>query len=223
MNYLGTIGYRAAYMGHVPEGFMASFVAAWDHLKREIPGEYYFKRGLSCLPDQSANQLYHDFKGDWLLMLDNDHIFAQDAFEEMVTTFEAHALDILVGFAQKRQPPYHPAIYQTDFLEDGKVETIFPDRHEFAPIKIDSSGCYALLVRRKVFDQICDPKAFLPENDPFDKMRPDLGEDSSFFMRAKAAGFQAWCAPWIKFHHLATVPVTDDMMVVPKIPTEFMP
>lgn len=210
VDFAGTIGYRAAYMGHVHEGFMASFVAAWDFLRDNTSDglKYHFARGLSVLPSQSANQLVNAMKGDWLLMLDTDHVFNNEALFDMVETFNdsAYGIDVLVGFTQKRQPPYHPVLYKTDFKLKAVPETIFPDKHEFSPIKIDSSGAACLMVRRKVFEVLGLPA-------PFDIVRSDLGEDSSFFWRIKRSGFQAWCAPWIKFHHLETRLVTDEMIV----------
>lgn len=228
MNYLGTIGYRAAYMGHVHEGFMASFVSAWTRLQEEKPGRYHFARGLSALPNQSANQLYNAMQGDFLLMLDVDHVFDSNAFIDMIETYTEYTCDVLVGFTQKRQPPYHPVLYKTDFKIETIPETIFPDKHEFAPIPIDSSGAACLMVRRTVFESIQNPRYKYAEHKPFDVIRPDLGEDSSFFKRVRKGGFQAWCAPWIKFHHLETRLVTDDMIIFPdkipsKIPTEFLP
>lgn len=211
MTYLGTIGYRAAYMGQVHEGFMASFVPAWDKLKSTIPGNYYFTRGLGP-HGMAANQLAAKFKGDWLLMLDTDHIFSDDAFIEMVETFEEFECDVLVGFTQKRQWPYHPVLYKTDFKLTTVPETIFPGKYELSPIRIDSSGAACLMVRRNVFELLEHWLELKDNLKPFDIIRPDLGEDSSFFMRVKQAGFQAWCAPWIKFHHLETRVVTDDMV-----------
>lgn len=41
-------------------------------------------------------------------------------------------------------------------------------------------------------------------------------EDISFFWRAALLGFKAYCAPWIKFHHIETRLVTDDMMQLEK-------
>lgn len=258
MNYRGTIAYRTNSGGAmIHEGFAASFIQAWDFLNREWqhPQEYaedvekkreafHFMRGQSCMPDESANQIAEQFLGDWVLMLDTDHVFAADAIYEMVTAFEGNngakpPLDVLVGFTQKRFPPYTPVLYKTDaFNAMLDFETIFPrgiDRHQLIPI--DSSGAACLMVRREVFEKIKEKS-----ERPFDRRRkfnaphlsqtdhvvnrvacipenryPDetFGEDTSFFWRLQMLGIQAWCAPWIKFHHLTTVMVTEDMLILP--------
>ncbi len=161
-------------------------------------------------------------------MLDTDHVFGADAFYEMVTTFEDNQLDILVGFTQKRVPPYHPVLYKTNFDALIDFETIFPDPIERQMlIPIDASGAACLMVRRKVFEAI-----YFTGERPFDRRRkfeflpdahwrdlPDgrwkdetFGEDTSFFWRAQILGFKAYCAPWIKFHHIGTRLVTEDMI-----------
>ncbi len=244
MTYRGTIAYRANLHGNVSEGFLHSVVLAWDFLNRHIiesiqppfysqENNYHFMRGLSCVPAESANQIADTFLGEWVLMLDPDHIFAADSFYEMAKTFEENKLDVLVGFTQRRFPPYHPVIFKTDFDALKDFETIFPDpiaRQTLVPI--DSSGAACLMVRRKVFDQIkamgerpFDPRekfhtnhieSFELVNDiqvPTGRFKNEtFGEDSSFFWRAKMLGFKAFCAPWVKFHHLATVLVDEGMI-----------
>lgn len=240
MTYAGTIAYRSNLGANISEGFLHSVVQAWDFLlaNTTVSLRYHFMRGLSCMPHESANQIADTFLGDWVLMLDTDHVFAADAFYEMVSAFEGDDLDVLVGFTQKRAAPYHPVIYKTDFSATKDFETIFPDpieRQQLIPI--DSSGAACLMVRRRVFDAI--KKA---GERPFDLRRKwnsfslslngdsllnpmsagelpkdrwideTFWEDTSFFWRVKMLGFKAYCAPWIKFHHLATVLVDETMI-----------
>ncbi len=250
MNYRGTIAYRTNLHAQVSEGFLHSVVLAWDFLNRHIiealqppfyttETNFHFMRGLSCVPAESANQIADTFLGDWVLMLDTDHVFGADAFYEMIRTFEDNKLDVLVGFTQRRFPPYHPVIFKTDFNPLADFETIFPNPIERQTlIPIDSSGAACLMVRRKVFDAIkeggerpFDPRlkfnsynigrrglenglnffsrGELPKGRYLDET---FAEDSSFFWRAQKIGFKSWCAPWIKFHHLATILVTEQMI-----------
>ncbi len=258
MNYRGTIAYRAGLGSWMPEGFTASLIGAWDFLVnqvRDIDGaggpfnKFNFMRGLSCMLHDSANQVAAGFRGDWVLMLDTDHVFKSDAFYEMVTQFEENNLDILVGFAQKRQPPYLPLLFKTNFDPLIPFEPIIPGPIEKnLLIPVDAAGLACTMVRRRVFDAIKEKLGELP----FDfrpKFRPpyygyqsnestaynpspkyegeDLRlpadrradefywEDISFFWRAALLGFKTYCAPWIKFHHIETRLVTDDLMQVP--------
>lgn len=163
MNYRGTIAFRTAVGGTVESGFCASLVAAWDYMMREFYTEavhdenpnVHFMQGLSCMLHDSANQIADGFLGDWVLFLDTDHVFGAGAFYEMITTFEDNNLDILSGFAQKRQPPYTPLIFKTNFDPLKNFEPIIPhglERHTVIPI--DASGLGCTLVRRRVFDAI---------------------------------------------------------------------
>ncbi len=245
MNYLGTIAYRSNLGAQVNEGFLHSVVLAWDFLSREYYDSshhsladllkgFHFMRGLSCIPSESANQIADTFLGDWVLMLDTDHVFAADAFYEMIRTFEESKLDVLVGFTQKRASPYHPVIYKTDFDAMKDFETIFPNPLERqVVIPIDSSGCACLMVRRIVFERMKElgERPFDPRRKfncmnfatgallnqvaiPKDRWKDEtFAEDTSFFWRVKMLGMQAYCATWIKFHHLATVLVDESMIV----------
>lgn len=270
MNYRGTIAYRTGLGAHIPEGFLASVVPAWDFLVNEYhaqcpiekggdictceekaPERIHFMRGLSCMLHDSANQIAEGFLGDWVLMLDTDHVFKSDAFFEMVTTFEDNKLDILTGFAQKRQPPYSPLIVKTDFDPLKNFEPIIPgpiEKNMLVPI--DAAGLACLMINRRVFEKIkcMDEKPFdfrkkfkfpsVPtpsarlglygavDHEPHSYNDTDLPkdrradefywEDISFFWRAALLGFKAYCAPWIKFHHIETRLVTDDLMQAPK-------
>ena len=259
MIYRGTIAYRTGLGSKVDEGFCASLVAAWDFLVHAYQSEYgeetellrfHFMRGLSCMLEDSANQIADGFLGDWVIFLDTDHVFSSDALYNMVTTFEDNKLDILTGFAQQRQPPYFPLISKTDFDPLKPFTPIIPtgiERQTLIPI--DSAGLACLMVRRKIFDDI----KFAGER-PFD-MRPKFNtwglaikaplhsmnlwdlpegrhfyerywEDVSFFWRAKMLGYQAYCAPWIKFHHLEQRLVNESMIqqpLDPRIPNDHSP
>lgn len=252
MKYQGTIAYRTNYGAHIPEGFAFSLLQAYDFLIHEFAppamwvadqelrklaaditpvNRFHLMRSSTCFPDESANQIAHEFLGDWVLSLDTDHVFAADALYEMITTFEEHKLDVLVGFAQKRRPPYHPIIYKTTFNPLVDFETIIPgalERQLLFPV--DSSGGACLMVRRSVFEKIkaendCPPFRRLSKFSLNDEIPPGRsvhelwGEDTSFFIRLKKVGIQAYCAPWIKFHHLADVMVTESM-IVPNLPQE---
>jgi hypothetical protein len=249
MKYRGTIAYRCGLGGHVPEGFLASVGMAMQYWYREnkLEPDFYFMRGLSCMPHDAANQIAEMFLGDWVLYLDTDHVFRSDAFHEMIQTFEENNLDILVGFAQKRQPPYTPVIYKTNFDPLMTFERIIPkglDRHQLIPI--DASGLACTMIHRRVFDGIKQslhelpfdfrnkfrpPVPLLPTprtvysdinnyrlgNIPKDRRTDEFyWEDISFFWRAALLGFKAWCAPWIKFHHIEQRLVTDDLIQEPK-------
>lgn len=248
MTIKGTIGYRSGLGACAFEGFAASFISAFLHLEKELPGPYYFMRGLGCILHDNANQFYRNFKGDWFLMCDTDHVFQSDAFVDMVTTFEDNNLDILTGFMQSRQPPYRAIIFNTTFDPFKPSDPINPAKYgKYDLIPFDASGAGSLMIRRRVIDAMLETgeRPFdlrykfhgpsLVEKHPegvwknlyeseyqgrWKELSTEGGyhwddmywEDYSFFWRAKILGFKAFCAPWIKFHHIEKRMVTDDLL-----------
>lgn len=243
--YKGTFAYRAALGGDVFEGFAASFVSAFLHAERERQGPFYFLRGLGCMLHDTANQIARNFRGEWVLMCDADHVFSSAVFSEMIEVFESENLDILSGFMQSRQPPYRPILFKTNFDPLSSSQAIRPSLEKvrrYHLIPFDASGLGSLMVRRRVFEAIMEQE-WGSGNGPFTfrpKFRPAIAtcwpryksagtrfwaerpadfkgddfwwEDYSFFLRAKALGFKAYCAPWIKFYHVEKRLVTDELI-----------
>lgn len=232
MNYLGTIAYRTGTMGaKIDEGFCASFIEAMNFLHKKNVAPIFFMRGQSSWLAESANQIAECAKGGWVLMLDTDHVFASNAFFEMIDTFETQMVDVLVGFTQKRQPPYTPCIYNYDFDPVKPLVPIIPtglQKHDLIPI--DASGCACLMIRSTVFTRIKEDlreRPFQPRwkyqeletsLTSFKYLRPDgdgdpfFWEDISFFRRLNLLGIKSYCAPWIPFYHLETRMVTERLI-----------
>lgn len=252
MQFKGTIGYRTGALGaQVHEVFAASFIHAIRHLdrwlereaqeKKEAVKPIWFSRGRSSVLHESAHQMAGTFLGDWFLMLDTDHVFNSDVFVEMVQTFEGEnvlgrPLDVLVGWTQKREPPYTPTAYRYDFHPEH-----YPERVKLSPIerytlqRIDSAGAAALMVRRSVIERMkheLHERPFQPRwkydagslGEVFQKIRekslyddmpdtsdPFFWEDFSFFWRCKLLGVECYLAPWIVFPHLETRMVVPEM------------
>lgn len=245
MNYRGTIAYRSGTLGaQIYEGFAASFINAARFLDCQLSidggGNYqnpgiYFMRGQSCILHEAAHQIAMGFQGDWFIMLDSDHVFESNVFAEMMDTFLGQELDVLVGWTQKRQPPYTPTAYKYDFNPHKSPEPVKLDgmTRQFL-VPIDAAGAAALMVRRSVIERIMkelgerpfQPRwkfegerqdgAFLGVNpnlygDGDDESDPFFWEDFSFFWRCKLLGIECFLAPWIRFPHLEVRLVTPDM------------
>lgn len=165
MTYRGTIAYRTGTLGaHIYEAFSFCFLKALRYLERNSPDDsFYLTRGQSCILHESAHHIVLDFKGDWFLMLDSDHVFEPSAFAEMISCFEGEndlgkPLDVLSGWIQKRQPPYTPCAFTYDFDPEKNPVNLRPDPTDGfwwrRLHKIDVAGCAALMVRRRVIDKI---------------------------------------------------------------------
>jgi len=133
--------------------------------------------------------------GTHLFMIDSDQAIDENA---LINLFEADK-DIVIGTSVRKKPPYDPlfgwldkssmlhwAIWGYDF--DGI--DIIKDRL----VPVDVAGLNAVLIKRHVFE-IMDPEIYGPWFCRIQvPLRPETfySHDSSFLLRAKAAGIQTY-------------------------------
>ena len=121
-------------------------------------------------------------RGDYtdLLFVDSDIWASVEAFQALVAV----------------NKPIAVGCYAT--AEDQPVPVTFRNRngHGYPHLgvgveKIDWSGLGFALIRRKVFEQICEPWF----------LGADINEDRAFFTKVHAAGFEVWCDYRIMLGH----------------------
>lgn len=201
---VGTVGYLGGIMT-VPE----SFCWAWGQLVQYC-NEYAVEPGQLIHWDHATvsyhsfarNQLVARFLGEWLLMLDTDHIFEPNIVVRLLHRMQTYNLDVVTGIYQYKGPPYSPVLYtwddkQENFLPLGAWD---PEQPLF---QVAAAGAGCLLVRRSVFDRI---KTELHEG-PFDII-PPCSEDLSFFKRLQRLGIPVFCDSRIEVNHLHLQPIT---------------
>lgn len=200
---IGTIAYMGGLMA-VPEQFMWSYGQMIqynaDYLVEPNECVYYIRSTIS-FHAAARNNVVDQMKGDWLLMLDTDHVFDPDIAARMVHRMERDNLEVLTALYQHKSPPYSPVLYRHGndaFQALGDWDKF--DEQYYIPIGSSGAGC--LMVKRSVFDRI---KNKLKES-PFDIIHP-LGEDHSFFKRLYKLGIKAFCDPSIECHHLQVKPI----------------
>ena len=80
----------------------------------------------------------------------------------------------------------------------------FDDYPEGELFEVDGAGMAAMLIRATVLKEIFETQKAL-----FAPI-PGYGEDVSFCLRARKAGFTIWCDSRVKVGHIATTIVTDE-------------
>lgn len=130
---------------------------------------------------------------EWMLFLDDDHVFAPDLLARLLS----HEKDIVAALCLRRDEPYSPFCFQA-ITASGKFQAI--DLHQHAAdelLQVATVGTGAMLVRRRVFEQLADPWFKIAES----------GEDMLFCQAAACAGFEIYCDLGARLGHLTTAVV----------------
>jgi hypothetical protein len=191
-----------AYLGGLP-AVLEPFCWAWGQLIQYnteylcAPGEYvHYDKATVSFHSFARNSLVERFLGDWLLMLDTDHVPDPDLAMRLVTVMLQADVSVVSGVYCHRTPPQSPVLYQWNDGGTGLSPIGDWDR-DVKLIEVGSAGGGALLVRRSVYDRI---RAEL-HSGPFD-ITPPFGEDHSFFKRCRTLGIPVYAAPTIESRHL---------------------
>ena len=166
--------------------------------------------------NELARMLLEQQDAGWLLMIDADMGFAPDTVERLLAVADPVDRPIVGGlaFAQKSDgagPMYArryrmcPTIYkmhETD-NEVGFVPVFDYPRDQV--VEVDGTGAACILIHRSVLEKITRESPYRP----FDQVtlakgpkgRTEFGEDLSFCIRAKAAGFPIHVDSSVKTTH----------------------
>ena len=139
---------------------------------------------------------------DWLLFLDSDMVIPNDAVIKMA----AHDVDMITGMAFKRTPPFQPCFYtKASITKDYKPITespiVFPDE---GLVECQGFGMACCMIKMDVFKKI-NPPWFFP--------MPNIGEDLTFCIKARQAGFRMFCDLSINVGHVATIPIQKEHFI----------
>ena len=168
---------------------------------------------------------YHegDLRTPYVLWLDDDNILPVEVCRRWIEFMEATPqCDILVGWCwMERGPKWHVSL--GTFNADGTVNyydfaDVMKNGPAIRPIKDLGSGFPCVLMRREVLETL-GPHAFRPipnENCEYGAM----GEDFSFFWRAKEAGMRCYFDPLGKLPHLKTVSHEPTLLLSADAPAE---
>lgn len=150
-----------------------------------------------------------DLKADYLMFVDADMSFTPQGFNTLIKHGLELDADLIGGLYVSRYDERINIIKK--FGTNDKGEKFLVDIKEIPtfekPFKVDGIGTGFLLINMRVFTKIDPPFFYYPEPQEFG-LRPvpfpknELGDDISFCMKVKQAGFQIFCDPTFELGHV---------------------
>ena len=149
---------------------------------------------------------------DRVLWIDSDMRFDTDLMVRLAGDVDA-GCDFVCGLFFKRQLPLTPLVYKAlDFTETDEDISVNVTMYEPDTVprdklfRIGGSGFGACMVTTRMLKDIWERSG--PPFTPLSK----LGEDLSFCLRAKQAGYEMWCDSRVKIGHLGYIEYGARMM-----------
>jgi GT2 family glycosyltransferase len=151
---------------------------------------------------QVINSIENDV--DYLFFLDSDMMPSPNTLKQLIS----HDKDIVSAMCFKRNPPFQPCFYTKACIrKDEKTGAIIPVMESvLAPetwdneglVRVEAVGMACCLIKVDVFKKLNGGNWFFP--------LPRIGEDLTFCMKARQAGFKIYVDLGLNCHHLGYVP-----------------
>lgn len=200
MEAVGSIG--RMWADSVSSKFTDSLAKLLIYEQSKLPrGKYiHYETATVSWHELGRNQIVEKVQGDWLFMLDTDHVFAPDLLERLVRLKKKHKAQVISAAYQYKFPPHSPVANMWEEGPNGlKVVPIVDWQRSMDVIPVGSVGAGALLIDKKVLTRI-----MLELNEKPFQITPGLSEDYSFCLRCKKLDIPViWC-PKVEAHHAIT-------------------
>jgi GT2 family glycosyltransferase len=179
------IGTITASNANLPIGFVKSMLSVKDY-------EWIVNEGPSIPMNRNAVFERARFEKQDLLFIDSDMVFTQEDVKKMEELLKTH--DIVSGVCVMSWKGNPPAIFKKI---DGGFRSCDIEKELF---EIDACGAAFLGISNKVINFLVEPFEPIVEG----KFGQKHGEDISFCIRAKQAGFKIFCEPTLLIGHIKT-------------------
>ena len=135
-------------------------------------------------------------KSDYIVWLDSDMTFQTDLLIDLIADVEGR--DFVTAVCFRRKPPFSPVIYKKIRIGlEGESETEeFEEYPQDEMFEIDACGMAAAIMSTEM------AAAIIAENKQLFAPIPGYGEDISFCIRAKKAGYKLWADPALNVGHI---------------------
>ena len=182
---------------NVYTGFLDSLTNMLVYTERNVGPIHYTKATMSW-HEMARNQLVEQMLGDWILMLDTDHIFAPDLLERMLRIRKKYKAQVVSGIYCYKFPPHAPVVnmWTGKDEENMRLTPLVEWDRTAEAIEVGATGAGCLLIDRKLLKKIEHTYG-----GPFSTL-PGLSEDYSFCYRCHKLGVPIVLAPQIECHHI---------------------
>ncbi len=166
------------YTGYVAPQAAYSLIPMACHARNQGVSVDMLPIGLSLVytAREEAVKAFLQGEYDSLLFVDSDMVVPPDLLTRLIDANR----DIVSALAFRRTPGYEPCIFKKCTTRDAKFYLDYPK----GLIEIEGVGMACTLIKRRVFEAVPEPW-FFPHK--------ILGEDLSFCIRARKAGFKIFC------------------------------
>lgn len=138
-----------------------------------------------------------------LFMCDVDMVYHPNTLRGLL----ALDRDIAVGLAHRRYPPFDPLAMrgEPNTYEYVPLDEAYGD----APYQVDNTGSGCMLVKLRTLEAIAEPWFEFGDN-PDPNVGGKMGEDITFYWKARKAGLDIWIDPRVEAEHLTLFRVGRD-------------
>jgi glycosyltransferase involved in cell wall biosynthesis len=140
--------------------------------------------GRSNLAD-TRNAIVDAFAGDWLAMIDDDHVYPPDMVVRLLRHFRNPRVDVITPLVVRRTMPHQNVLVMAseDPAKPHETRQVVLQPTDGGLLEVQAAGSGVMLLRRRVFEKIARPW--------FEWGR--TSEDFALCLKAKAAGLGVFC------------------------------
>lgn len=163
------------------------------------------------------NQAIAMMRGDWLLFIDDDMVWAPDAVVRLLAARDelleqGQEPDVVGGLCFRRTSPYHPTLYVREGPTRGRYAIL--ERWEDGLVEVDATGMAFALITKRCLERIAgiEMPPFKVRQDAathanFFRWEGGLGEDLRFCQDVKATGGHIFVDTRIEIGHIGEIEV----------------
>lgn len=192
--------------------FVDSLIPMLLHSQRFLckENEYiHYDKGEVSYHELGRNRLSEKFRGDWLLMLDTDHIFDPDLLERILNFQQRFDASVVACCYLKKVPPHAPVA--AAWINEKHLVPVLDIPRDRDYILTGAVGAGGLWVKREVYEKLHNHF----ECGPF-TVRDKFSEDFSFCLRCHDLGIPIHLAIQIEIPHLIRKPLMLADYVAPE-------
>jgi len=198
--------------GQWPKQFALSLIELINETRKDFYVEYFVisscdvnhMRNLACLLSINQGKQPRGFKFDYLVQLDDDHMYPADFIKKFIE-FDK---DVVVGCTSQRNPPFGPTqYYEFNFIDMKEEKNLCRFKGNEGLVKIKASGPVGMVMKTDVLE-----KLEYPYFSQIDVGTPGnfIGGDIFFSKQLEDHGIEMFCDSSTSFPHgLGEGPYSD--------------